>query len=122
MLASLPGALYGVQTHMTFVPGALAYNKLTTLQSGGGGGIFTEDSTVRLRAINFTVEARGARMNSRTTIKRLGILLFWAFAHYFFPQFLLATRLGLGIQHYKQAGLQPFGAGNIFFNFSTSCK
>ena len=54
---------------------------------------------VTLDAVTFTVGARGARLHTDTTIKRLRILRSWTFDHELIPQLLLTARLGLGIQH-----------------------
>jgi len=60
--------------------------------------LFCLISVVTLDALTFFFGPRGARMH---TIKRLRILLLWAFDHRFIPKLLLTTRLRLGILQYR---------------------
>jgi len=52
----------------------------------------------KLHAVTFAVGVQGASLHPSTTIKRLGLLLMWAFDHKLISKSLLTARLVLGIQ------------------------
>jgi len=65
----------------------------------------------KLHAVTFVVGARAASLHSSTKIKRLGILLLWAFDRKRFPKSLLTARLWLGYNSRsfsRVSGTHPF--------------
>ena len=67
-------------------------------------------SAVTLNAVTFIVGVRGARLH---TIKRLRILLLWAFEQNLIPKLLLTARLGLGIQDGTKQNVMQYESMNL---------
>jgi hypothetical protein len=70
-------------------------------------------TTIKIHAIPLAAGDGDAGLHPSTTIKRLGILLLWAFDHKIIPKSLLTARLGLGIQQEPDSlSTSHFGAAD----------